>query len=183
MVALEYGFNSWNPSTILSWLTNQHEFHNTLQPLLTISFLMLLTTSHLLVYHNTLISDHLPVCLTRTTQNLSDKGSAHKYIRYRKTEQFDENVFLSDLAQQSWSNINSYEDLSAAANFFKDMLHSNRKRVKKCQQPGWMNQEILNSIKTRDKLHNEKDMNNYNIWRNKVKSLILKSKQEYSMMP
>ena len=42
------------------------------------------------------ISDHLPVCLTRTTQNLSDKGSAHKYIRYRKTEQFDENAFLSD---------------------------------------------------------------------------------------
>ena len=40
--------------TILSWLTNQHEFQNTLQPLLTISFLMLLTTYHLLVYHNTL---------------------------------------------------------------------------------------------------------------------------------
>ena len=58
------------------------------------------------------ISDHLPVCLTRTTQNLSDKGSAHKYIRYRKTEQFDENAF--QLAQQSWSNINSYEDPSAA---------------------------------------------------------------------
>ena len=29
------------------------------------------------------ISDHLPVCLTGTTQNLSDKGSANKYIRYR----------------------------------------------------------------------------------------------------
>ena len=42
------------------------------------------------------ISDHLPVCLTRTTQNLSDKGSAHKYIRYRKIEQFDENAFLSE---------------------------------------------------------------------------------------
>ena len=33
-------------------------------------------------------------------------------------------------------------------------------------------------VKTRDKFHNEKDMNNYNIWRNKVKSLIFKSKQE-----
>ena len=42
-----------------------------------------------------------------------------------------------------------------------------------------MNQEILNSIKTRDKFHNEKDMNNYKIWRNKVKSLIFKSKQEF----
>ena len=76
------------------------------------------------------ISDHLPVCLTRTTQNLSDKGSVHKHIRYRTTEQFDENAFLSNLAQQSWSTINSYEDHSAAV------------------QPGWVNQEILNSIKT-----------------------------------
>ena len=41
-----------------------------------------------------------------------------------------------------------------------------------------MNQEILNSIKTRDKIQNEKDLNNYKIWRNKVKSLIFKSKQE-----
>ena len=118
------------------------------------------------------ISDHLPVCLTRTTQNLSDKGSAHKYIRYRKTEQFDENAFLSDLAQQPWSNINSYEDPSAAVQFFNDTFLSlldkharlKKKRVKKCQQPGWMNKEILNSIKTRDKFHNEKYMNNYNIW-------------------
>ena len=70
------------------------------------------------------ISDHLPVCLTRTTQNLSDKGSAHKYIRYRKTEQFAENTFLSDLAQQSWSNINSYEDPSAAVQFLNDTFLS-----------------------------------------------------------
>ena len=30
------------------------------------------------------ISDPLHVCLTRTTQNLADKGSVHKYIKYRK---------------------------------------------------------------------------------------------------
>ena len=30
------------------------------------------------------ISDHLPVCLTRITRNLADKGSVHKYIKYRK---------------------------------------------------------------------------------------------------
>jgi len=102
---------------------------------------------------------------------LSDKGSVHKYIRYRRTEQFDENAFLSDLAQPSGSNINSYEDPSAAVQFFNETFLSlldkhdplKKKRVKKCQQPGWMNQEILNSIKTRDKVHNENDMNN---WRN-----------------
>ena len=92
-----------------------------------------------------------------------------------------------DLAQQSWSNINSYEDPSAAVQLFNDTFLSlldkhaplKKKRVKKCQQPGWMNQEILNSIKTRDTFHNAKDMNNYKIWRNKVKSLIFKSKQEF----
>ena len=96
-------------------------------------------------------------------------------------------VIDADLIQQSWSNINSYEDPSAAVQFFNDTFLSlldkhaplKKKRVKKCQQPGWMNQEILNSIKTRDKFHNEKDMNNYKIWRNKVKSLISKSKQEF----
>ena len=90
--------------------------------------------------------------------------------------------------QRSWSNINSYEDPSAAVQFFNDTFLSlldkraplKKKRVKKCQQPGWMNQEILNSIKTRDTFHNAKDMNNYKIWRNKVKSLIFKSKQEFS---
>ena len=125
--------------------------------------------------------------LETATQNLSDKGSAHKYIRYRTTEQFDENAFLSDLAQQSWSNINSYEDPFAAVQFCNDTFLSlldkhaplKKKWVKKCQQPGWMNQEILNSIKTGDKFYNEKDVNNYKIWRNKVKSLIFKSKQEF----
>ena len=34
--------------------------------------------------------------------------------------QSDENAFLSDLAQPSWSNINSYEDPSAAVQFFND---------------------------------------------------------------
>jgi len=129
------------------------------------------------------ISDHLPFCLTR----MSDKGSAHKYIRYRKTEQFDDNAFLSDLVQQSCSNINSYEDPSTAVLFFNDTFlflldkHAplKKKRVKKGQQPGWMNQENLNSIKTRDKFHNQKDMNNYKIWRNKVKSFIFRSKQDF----
>ena len=51
--------------------------------------------------------------------------------------------------------------------------------LKKCQQPGWMNQEIINSIKTRDKYHNQKDMKNYKIWRNNVKSLIFRSKQDF----
>ena len=96
--------------------------------------------------------------------------------------QSDENAFLSDLAQPSWSNINSYEDPSAAVQFFNDTFLSlldKHAPLKKCQQPGWMNQEILNSIKTRDKYHNEKDVNNYKSWRNKVKSLVFKSKQEF----
>ena len=69
---------------------------------------------------------------------LSDKGSVHKYIIYRKTEQFDENAFLSDLAQPSGSNINSYEDPSAAVNFsmklfslyLTNMIHSKRNESK-----------------------------------------------------
>ena len=120
------------------------------------------------------------------SSNRTEIGS-RQYIGYSKTEQFDENAFLSDLAQQYWSNINSYEDPSAAVQLFNDTFLSlldkhvplKKKRVKQCQQPGWMNQEILNSIRTRDKFHNEKDMNNYKKWRNKVISLMFKSKQDF----
>ena len=42
-----------------------------------------------------------------------------------------------------------------------------------------MNQEILNSIKRRNLYHSRKDIINYRVWRNKVKSLIFSSKREY----
>ena len=51
--------------------------------------------------------------------------NSNEYIRYRKKpEQFDENAFLSDLVQHSWSNINSYGDTSAAVQFVNDTFLS-----------------------------------------------------------
>ena len=87
-------------------------------------------------------------------------------------------LFLSDLSQHSWSNINSYEDRSAAVQFFNDTFLSLLDKHAPLKKKR-MNQEILNSIKTRDKFHNEREMNNNKIWRNKVKSLIFKSKQDF----
>ena len=85
---------------------------------------------------------------------LSDKGSVHKYIRYRRTEQFDENAFLSDLAQPYGSNINSYEDPSAAVNFsmklvslyLTNMIHSKRNESKSVSNlAGWIRKFLIPS--------------------------------------
>jgi len=61
--------------------------------------------------------------------------------------------------------------------YLTNMLHSKRNGSKRVRT--WLDESgILNFIKTREKFHNEKDMNNYKSLRNKVKSLIFKSKQE-----
>ena len=54
-----------------------------------------------------------------------------------------------------------------------------KERVNRCQQPGCMKQEIRNYIKTREKFHNQKDTNSFKTWRNKVNSLMFRSKQDF----
>lgn len=56
---------------------------------------------------------------------------------------------------------------------------TNRGRVKHEIQPNWINPEILQAIKTRDKNKKDKNTEQYKIWRNKVKSFINHSKTDY----
>ena len=70
--------------------------------------------------------------------------------------------------------------------FFSDIFNTvlskhapkKKKRVKKSKQPNWMNQDISNAIRTRDryKLQNAEQ---YRFWRNKTKNLIHNSKINY----
>ena len=53
------------------------------------------------------------------------------------------------------------------------------RRVKHHVQPNWINPEILQAIKTRDKHKKDKNIEQYKHWRNKVKSLINQSKTDY----
>ena len=54
-------------------------------------------------------------------------------------------------------------------------------RVKRKQQPKWLNGEIIYAIKTRDRYKSINDNKQYKIWRNKVCFLIKQSKKhQYS---
>ena len=52
-------------------------------------------------------------------------------------------------------------------------------RVKRKQQPKWLNGEIIEAIKTRDRYKSINDNEQYKIWRNKVCSLIKQSKKHH----
>ena len=132
------------------------------------------------------ISDHFPVCLTRKITQDFDKGPLHKFIHYRDTKSFSETAFVSELENQPWSVIDIFDNASDALGFFSDIFNTvlskhapkKKKRVKKSKQPNWMNQDISNAIRTRDryKLQNAEQ---YRFWRNKTKNLIHNSKINY----
>lgn len=133
------------------------------------------------------LSDHYPICITRSYQKSSERNPVHKYISFRKIENFNENDFITQLSLQPWSNINSFNNPSHAITFFNETFISvlnthaplKKKRVKKNHQPDWINDEILNAIKTRNQYHRLKDTTNYKNWRNKVKNLIFNSKRDF----
>ena len=61
------------------------------------------------------ISDHYPICFTRTTSKKAIKRQSHKNIQYRSYANFDETKFLEELSrEQSFINI-SHTD--SAQNF------------------------------------------------------------------
>lgn len=133
------------------------------------------------------ISDHYPVCLTRKPSNSLDRGPIHKFIQYRDTKYFSENDFISELATQPWSVIDIFDDPNDALDFFMTIFNSvldqhapkKHRRVKRLIQPNWINSEITTAIKMRDRFHQLKNVEQYRIWRNKVKILIQKSKKEF----
>ena len=133
------------------------------------------------------ISDHYPICVTRKISNTFDRGPVHKFINYRDTKSFNESDFISELEQQSWSVINIFDSASDALDYFVSTFNSvlnkhapkKKRRVKKSKQPNWMNQNIINAIKTRDSIDKSKNMAEYHLWRNRSTTLIQDAKKEF----
>ncbi|MCU7801396.1 MAG: hypothetical protein KZQ70_15025, partial [gamma proteobacterium symbiont of Lucinoma myriamae] len=133
------------------------------------------------------ISDHYPVCITRKMNNSFETGPVHKSITYRDTKHFDETLFSQELENMPWFMIEEAENANDALDLFVTFFHSvlnnhapkKCRRVKRSVQPNWMNSEILDAIKTRDKHHRDKNTEQYRLWRNKVKNLIQRSKTEF----
>jgi exonuclease III len=106
------------------------------------------------------ISDHCPILCSWSCKIPKPAKSDHTTIQYRCFKRFDKNVFLADLSCTNFANIHNCINPNDALNMFYDMFmpivdrHAplRRKRVKHQTVPGWMNADLVNAMKLRDKL-------------------------------
>ena len=133
------------------------------------------------------ISDHYPICFTRTSTKHSVKRQQHKTIQYRCYKKFSEQSFLNELSTAldqlviSDSDTNSnFENLNTIIlKVLNNHAPLKNKRVKKETQPEWFNDDIKAAIKQRDFNHKLKNWNQYKHWRNKTNSLIQNAKRDF----
>ena len=133
------------------------------------------------------ISDHFPVCITRVTKNNIDLKLKHKTIKYRCFSNFNENAFHFELLNGGIDDVTDYFDPNIALDKFYTVLNNSlevhapikEKRVKRDSQPQWFTDEIKCEIRKRNNLHMYKNFDEYKMQRNKVQSLIRKSKRNF----
>ncbi|KAK3083738.1 hypothetical protein FSP39_002351 [Pinctada imbricata] len=132
------------------------------------------------------MSDHYPICITRSTKNLLEKKT-HTTIEYRDYKKFDERNFLQDLADVKFDEIENLKEPNLALDQFYKLLinvldkHAKvkSKRVKYKSIPKWINSEINEARHNRDYYHKKGDTENYKKWRNAVTELIRNAKKNY----
>ena len=133
----------------------------------------------------TAISDHYPICFTRTTSKKTIKRKDHQTIQCRCFKTFSDEIFLRELsnALQTFNvtQNNSEKKLASWTQIFMTILSKHAplktKRVKRNNQPGWMNDDIKVAITQRDNNHYNQNWNQYKYWRNKTTSLIRSAKK------
>ena len=133
------------------------------------------------------ISDHYPICLTHKFHRDGQQRAHENVINYRSMKKFNPDNFTKELAEQPWSVIEIFDDPNDALDLWINMFttvldkHAPRRtqKVKRVNQPNWINNDILTAIKTRNFFHKRKDFANYRVWRNYVKKLITNAKRAY----
>ena len=136
---------------------------------------------------NIAISDHYPICFTRSTSKHQLKRKSHKTIQYRCFKKFNEDSFLNDLSQNlnnmTYSATDSNINFSQWVSTFVSILNRNApvktKRVKNETQPDWLTDDIKIAMKNRDIHHKLKDWSQFKFWRNKTTRLIQTAKREF----
>lgn len=138
---------------------------------------------------NISMSDHYPVCITLSTKNYMYEGhkKQHKHITYRSFKNFNESLFRSDLNDSNLKLVETFTDPNVALNMFYDTLKTvldkhaplKEKRIKREYQPKWITDEIKILMRKRDECHKHGQIDQFKILRNKITSLIRKSKRDY----
>ena len=134
---------------------------------------------------NVAISDHYPICFTRTVSKAQKKRRSHMSIQYRCFRKFDNEAFLSDLStalSRLHFTSNTDDNFSMWTKSFTSILDKHApnktKRVKRETQPEWFNNDIKEASKKRDIYHKQKNWKQYKYWRNKTNTLIKDSKKK-----
>ena len=130
------------------------------------------------------LSDHFPIFFTRKNNSHVPK-SQHYSISYHSFKNFNEENFINDLRIIPWDTVKIFDDPNDALDTWTDLflkvvdkhIPLRQHRVKHKKQPQWLTPEITEAIKTRDRYKAIGDDNQFKIWRNKVTSLIRKSKK------
>ena len=133
------------------------------------------------------ISDHFPVCLTYFTNSSIAKKSNHIVIKYRSFKKFDETAFQSDLLHSDLEYLETVVEPNDALNVFYDILNNTlskhapmkEKRVKYKHQVDWFTAEIKSNILERDYCKKVGNHSKYKILRNKISTLLKKSKRDF----
>jgi hypothetical protein len=120
-----------------------------------ITNLEILQESHVVQYS---VSDHYPVCMTRSEQ-ISVKKDTHISIDYRNYKTFVESEFLKDLSYAPFNKVEYVDDPNDALKIWYNLLNAilNKhapivtKRVKRDKQPEWYNTEVQYARQMRDK--------------------------------
>ena len=131
------------------------------------------------------ISDHFPVCYSRKHKQIGQ--FSHTNIKYRSFKNFQLDAFLTDLQCVPWSVCSVFNDANDALVCWHSLFikvvdeHAPMKvrRVKKQRQPDWLTDEICDAIRKRDQYAKKKNTQEWRLARNRVNSLIKKSKSEY----
>ena len=113
---------------------------------------------------NIAISDHFPICFTRSASKTSYQRHNHTTIKFRCYKKFNEDDFLLDLSEAlsltEISNNDSTKNFETWTSTFMDIfdLHApiKSKRVKHETQHKWINDEIKTAMKHRDTYHKRK---------------------------
>ena len=133
------------------------------------------------------ISDHSPVCFTRSARGQKISDNTHKTITYRSFNKFELTDFQMDLACSSMDDIEKMNDPNASLTTLYSIVNGilnyhaplKQKRVKTLSQPTWFTQEIKDAIKIRDRINKKTNFSAYKVFRNKVTYLIKRAKKEF----
>ena len=143
------------------------------------------------VIHNGLSDHSMSYLVWKSHQNMSDSNP--KYITFRKSKGIDMQLFIADLQEQNWADIESYDTIDQALIKWEELLLKvvnqhmpvKTKRVRKKHSP-WLNEAIFKLIKERDRMKemaktkkSETCWKEYKRLKNKVTLESRKSKKKY----